>query len=167
VQFSRPENIEMSKYGIDFIRNFDARTGHGQTERARRVGRRRYLFIVPPEAVPNLERNVRRQRGHGLPRDLLSPAELKARFPSMRVDDLGAARTRRTTGGAIPTACCGDSAQGDRDGRALRAGSRRGGGMRPRESEVRAPASGDSLKADAFVNAPGAWRLAKSPSSSA
>jgi len=90
VQFSRPENIEMSKYGIDFIRNFDARMGTAKQSAHAEWVEGGYLFIVPPEAVPNLERNVRRQRGHGCRVDLLSPAELKARFPSMRVDDLGA-----------------------------------------------------------------------------
>ena len=49
-----------------------------------------YLFIVPPDNVANLERNVRRQRSVGCVVDLLTPQELKNKFPSMNVDDLGA-----------------------------------------------------------------------------
>jgi len=89
VQFSRPENIEMSKYSIDFIKTFDARMGTAKQPANVEWVEGGYLFIVPPAAMTNLERNVRRQQSHGCTVDLLSPAELKERFPSMKVDDLG------------------------------------------------------------------------------
>lgn len=90
VQFSCPENIEMSKYGIGFIRDFEATMM--TTTRPAPVDwvQGGYLFIVPPESVAKLERNVRVQRSRGCRVDLLSPAELKRRFPSINVDDLGA-----------------------------------------------------------------------------
>ena len=90
VQFTCPENIEMSKYSIDFIKHFE-RTMATKT-RAAPVDwvEGGYLFIVPPEAAVNLERNARIQTDHGCVAHLMTPSELKARFPSMNVDDLGA-----------------------------------------------------------------------------
>jgi FAD-dependent oxidoreductase domain-containing protein 1 len=89
-QFTCPENIEMSKFSIDFIKGFET-TMVTQGRRAPvdwvEGG---YLFIVPPENTSALERNVRKQRAHGCVVDLLTPAELKAKFPSMNVSDLGA-----------------------------------------------------------------------------
>ena len=90
VQFSCPENIEMSLFGIDFIRHF--------TERISTVDHRAhadwiaggYLLIVPPDQVAQLEENVRIQQAHGCVVDLLGPRELAERFASMRIDDVGA-----------------------------------------------------------------------------
>lgn len=91
VQFTVPENIEMSKYSIDFIRNFSARMSV-EGEDPARCGwvEGGYLFIVPPGAVAPLERNAVLQRSLGCVVNLLTPQELKARFPSMNVRDLGA-----------------------------------------------------------------------------
>ena len=91
VQFTRPENIAMSKFGIDFIRSFgssmtvegDASPDVGWTEGG-------YLFIVPPGSVESLASNVALQRGMGCNVELLTPAELKLKWPSMNVKDLGA-----------------------------------------------------------------------------
>jgi len=90
VQFTRPENIEMSKFSIDFIKGFEstmATTGRPAPVDWVEGG---YLFIVPPENAASLERNVRIQQSHGCVVNLLSPSELKAKFPSMNVDALGA-----------------------------------------------------------------------------
>jgi len=90
VQFTSPENILLSKFSIDFIRNAgerlavdDARPDVGWVGGG-------YLFILPPDQVPNLAANVKLQNSLGCQVDLLTPAELKARWPSMNVDDLGA-----------------------------------------------------------------------------
>lgn len=90
VQFTCRENIEMSKYSIDFIRGFEATmASKGQAAPVDWV-EGGYLFIVPPQNSASLERNVRTQQAQGCVVDLLSASELKARFPSMNVDDLGA-----------------------------------------------------------------------------
>ena len=91
VQFTRPENIEMSKFSIDFIRNFGSsmaidgedRPDVGWTEGG-------YLFIVPPGSTKSLAANVALQRAMGCDVRLLTPLELKSKWPSMNVDDLGA-----------------------------------------------------------------------------
>src|SRR5437660_6399793 len=80
----------MSLYSIDFIKSFEqAMVSDGRPAPVDWV-EGGYLFIVPPDNVANLERNVRRQRAEGCVVDLLTPQELKAKFPSMNVDDLGA-----------------------------------------------------------------------------
>jgi FAD-dependent oxidoreductase domain-containing protein 1 len=90
VQFTCPENIEMSKYSIDFIRGFEATMATAQQPAPVDWVEGGYLFIVPPGSAAALERNVRKQQAHGCVVNLMTPPELKQRFPSMRVDDLGA-----------------------------------------------------------------------------
>ena len=90
VQFTCPENIEMSKYSIDFIRNFETTMATRTRPAPVDWVEGGYLFIVPPEATANLARNARIQTDHGCVANLLTPSELKALFPSMHVDDLGA-----------------------------------------------------------------------------
>lgn len=91
VQFTCPENIELSKYSIDFIKSFGrhmAVEGKDPPDSGWVEGG--YLFIVPPASVKALAANVKIQNGHGCRVDLLTPSELKAKFPSMNVSDLGA-----------------------------------------------------------------------------
>ncbi|MEO8383706.1 MAG: FAD-dependent oxidoreductase [Betaproteobacteria bacterium] len=90
--FSCPENIEMSNFSIRFIKEF------AQTMAVEESGFVReapvdwveggYLFIVPPAGIGLLESNYEIQRAHGCDVYLLTPAELKERFPSMFVGDL-------------------------------------------------------------------------------
>jgi glycine/D-amino acid oxidase-like deaminating enzyme len=90
VQFSCPENVLMSLHSIDFIRRFPetmATATHAAPIDWVEGG---YLFVVPPEHVAMLEANHADQIRLGCTADLLDPAGLAARFPSMRVDDLGA-----------------------------------------------------------------------------
>ncbi|QEI04980.1 FAD-binding oxidoreductase [Pigmentiphaga aceris] len=158
VQFTCPENIEMSLYSIDFIKQFDANMGTRDRPANVEWIEGGYLFIVPPEQIPNLTRNVNIQRSHGCVVDLLTPSELKARFPSMRVDDLGAGAHTPHDGWCDPNG--------------LLWGFRRKavelGAVyiqdRVESAEVDAVkvksvtlASGRTLHADAFVNATGAW----------
>ncbi len=158
VQFTCTENIEMSKFGIAFIRDFGSTmaTPDGPAHADWIEGG--YLFIVPPAQLAGLERNVRRQLAHGCVVELLTPAELKARFPSMKTTDLG--------GGAYTPH------DGWCDPNGLLQGFRRKAGElgaryvddRVESAEVDATkvkaitlASGRRIEADAFVNACGAW----------
>jgi glycine/D-amino acid oxidase-like deaminating enzyme len=89
VQFSCAENIDMSLFSIDFIRTFADRMSTG--DRVANVDwvEGGYLLIVPPRHQKALESNVRTQRGRGCDVHLLSPDELRQRFPSINVADLG------------------------------------------------------------------------------
>ena len=90
VQFSCPENILMSLFSIDFIRNFPRAMSVAGREAHVDWVQGGYLFIVPAEYVAMLAANHEVQRAHGCNVQLLDPKELAARFPSMRVDDLAA-----------------------------------------------------------------------------
>ncbi|MGE0312998.1 MAG: NAD(P)/FAD-dependent oxidoreductase [Lautropia sp.] len=158
VQFTCPENIEMSKYGIDFIRTFESTMRVDDTPAPVDWVEGGYLFIVPPAQAAALERHARLQQAHGCVVDLLSPSELRARFPSMRVDDLGAGahtprdgwcdphgllwgfRRKAVSLGASYVAARFESADCDR-------------------VKVKAILLDDGrrVEADAFVNATGAW----------
>jgi len=89
--FSLPENIELSQFSIDFFAGFPA--AMAVAGRPAEIGFRRdgYLFIVPPEDRAVLRRNFDTQQRLGCAVTWLEPAELKDTFPSMNVDDLGAA----------------------------------------------------------------------------
>lgn len=88
--FSLPENIALSNFSIPFFEQFDsdmAVEGEATAINFRKGG---YLFIVPPASVHDLEQNFKVQKANGVKVDWLDRAGLKARFPSMIVDDLGA-----------------------------------------------------------------------------
>jgi FAD-dependent oxidoreductase domain-containing protein 1 len=89
--FSLPENIALSTYSIGFFEDFPAAMAAdgGPAD----IGLRQdgYLFIVPPPDREVLRRNFDVQRQLGCRVLWLEPDELKHRFPSMNVADLGAA----------------------------------------------------------------------------
>ncbi|ETF03732.1 FAD-dependent oxidoreductase [Advenella kashmirensis W13003] len=90
VQFTGKENIAMSLYSLDFIRNFETTMAIGDRPAPVDWVEGGYLFVVPPEHTRQLEINARFQQAESCTLDLLSPSELKDRFPAMYVDDLGA-----------------------------------------------------------------------------
>ena len=158
VLFSRPENIEMSKYSRDFIRGFPttmATPGHEAPVDWVEGG---YLFIVPPEGRALLEANYDVQRAHGCEVELLEPAALEARFPSMNVSDLGGGVHSPRDGWCDPNGLL----QGFR-----RNAIERGVVYLPdrvvalehsfHSVDAARLASGATVRAQAFVNAAGAW----------
>src|SRR5436190_22334997 len=88
--FSLPENIALSNYGIPFFERFDADMAVDGEPAAINFRKGGYLFIVPPTAAPVLRRNFDTQRAHGVRVEWLERPQLRERFPSMIVDDLGA-----------------------------------------------------------------------------
>jgi FAD-dependent oxidoreductase domain-containing protein 1 len=89
--FSLPENIELSKYGIGFFEDFPAVMAIDGVPADIGLRRSGYLFIVPPSGRDVLRRNFDLQQRLGCRVVWLEPGELKGRFPSMNVADLGAA----------------------------------------------------------------------------
>lgn len=89
VQFTCPENIDMSLFSLQFIRDFPMHMSLPDRPAEVDWAEGGYLFIVPPGHMRSLEANVRAQRTRGCEVNLLSPSDLKERFPSIRVDDLG------------------------------------------------------------------------------
>lgn len=84
-QFSTPENIELSKFGLQQIRNLKSEFGGEADVSFREYG---YLILASSQGVPVLTENHRIQREHGADNLLLSAGELAERFPWMRTDDL-------------------------------------------------------------------------------
>ncbi len=80
---SRPENIQMSQFSLDFYARFgdEITTDSGPADiQFRRQG---YLFLTTAEGAKDLEFNFQTQRTEGVPCDLLDLAELQSRFPSV------------------------------------------------------------------------------------
>ena len=88
--FSLPENIALSNYSIPFFERFDAEMAVDGESAAINFRKGGYLFIVPPAAARVLERNFEIQKANGVQVEWLERKDLKAKFPSMTVDDLGA-----------------------------------------------------------------------------
>jgi glycine/D-amino acid oxidase-like deaminating enzyme len=158
VLFSRPENIEMSKWSRDFIRGFPAGMAVDGREAPVDWVEGGYLFIVPPAGMALLESNHAIQRAHGCEVELLTPARLKERFTSMRVDDLGGGVHSPRDGWCDPNGllqgfrrkaiAAGVAYVEDRVIDLTRAGKR---------VAAARLASGATIRAEAFVNAAGAW----------
>jgi sarcosine oxidase len=89
-QFSTPENIRMSLFGAEFFRSagqYLAVDGEAPDIAFRESG---YLFLATEESLPILESNHHTQLDCGAAVALLTPAELRMRFPWLAVDDLAA-----------------------------------------------------------------------------
>jgi glycine/D-amino acid oxidase-like deaminating enzyme len=89
--FSLPENIELSNYSIPFFEKFPETMAVDGIKADLSFMKNGYLFIVPPSARDVLKRNFDTQRHMGCNVAWLQPEELKHKFPSMNVSDLGAA----------------------------------------------------------------------------
>jgi FAD-dependent oxidoreductase domain-containing protein 1 len=89
-QFSTPVNIQISRFGVDFLRHLGDHLGVGDDRPDVGLSERGYLFLATAAGVDVLERNHRVQREHGVPVALLTPAAVAARFPWMDVRGIAA-----------------------------------------------------------------------------
>ena len=158
-QFSTPINIEISRFGIDFLRHLGEYLAVGDDRPDVGLSEPGYLFLATPAGVPVLERNHRVQREHGVDVALLTPAGVAERFPWMNVQGIAAASL-------------GLSAEGWFDGYALLQAFRRkalalgvtyvaqaaAGFVRTgRRVTAVALADGSTVPCDVAVNAAGPW----------
>jgi glycine/D-amino acid oxidase-like deaminating enzyme len=81
-QFSTPENIRMSRFGFEFLRDLD----HGPDGVGVGLEDRGYLYLATAERAAALERNHAIQLAEGAQVALLTPAELARRFPWLDTD---------------------------------------------------------------------------------
>jgi glycine/D-amino acid oxidase-like deaminating enzyme len=158
VQFSAPENIAMSLYSIDFIKSFEATMSSNGRPAPVDWVEGGYLFLVPPEKVGMLEDNVKIQRDNGAYVDLLDPAELKQRFPSINVEDLGAGAHTPKDGWCDPNGLLWGFRRKAIELGAIYVKDRVVGAevTATRATSVNLE-SGERLEADAYVNTGGAW----------
>ncbi|HLJ58539.1 MAG TPA: FAD-binding oxidoreductase [bacterium] len=158
-QFSTAVNIEISRFGIEFLRDVGARLGTEDDRPDIGLNEPGYLFLATPAGVPVLERNHRLQREHEVDVALLDPAALAARFPWLKTEGVAA--------GSL-----GLSGEGWFDGYALLQAFRRKArslgvryvtqevtGFVRERSRVRAAvlADGSTVPSDVVVNAAGPW----------
>lgn len=151
-QFSTPLNIDLSLYGLQYLRGLDE--AFSFTEQG-------YLYLATPEGEATLRANQAMQNAQGADIVLLSPAELQARWPWLAVQDLA-------------LGAWGRSGEGWFDGWALLQHFRKKAiaqGVRYLQAEVaqlnraadgsvqsvRLAGTDELIEADTFVLACGAW----------
>jgi glycine/D-amino acid oxidase-like deaminating enzyme len=156
--FSRPQNIAMAGHGLEFYRDF-ATTMAVDGEPAE-IGfqRQGYLFLSDNGGARQMEENHQTQIAAGVDAELLTPAELAARFPSLSVAGVELAVLSANDAWIDPHAALMGF---KRQARAL--------GVHYVTAEVEALvadntavravrlADGKAIRAEAFVNACGAW----------
>jgi len=86
--FSLPENIWMSQHSLQFYREFAETMALDGTTADIDFEQRGYLFVVVESGTKQLEANHRLQVSQGVNAQLLTRAELQARFPSLGLDDI-------------------------------------------------------------------------------
>jgi glycine/D-amino acid oxidase-like deaminating enzyme len=100
-QFSTPENIRLSQFGVGFFRNVKAELGPDADIAFRERG---YMVMATPEGRAVLEANIALQRSLGADTELLEPDEIRRRFPWLSTDGLGAAGWGRSGEGWVDPA---------------------------------------------------------------
>lgn len=95
-QYSNPINVLISQFGVEFIRNFHANVAvDGQ---APEIGfhENGYLFLATEAGLDVIKENTAVQQENGADTVLMSPAQIKDRFPFIQVDDLAGGSWGRT-----------------------------------------------------------------------
>ena len=88
---SRPENIRMSQFSLDFYADFQDLMATEESLADIRFRRQGYLFLTGAEGVEDLTRNFETQTNEGVPAQLLDRSALHARFPSVGTDQVALA----------------------------------------------------------------------------
>lgn len=100
-QFSTPENIRISQFGVGFFKGIKAEFGPDADIAFRERG---YLVMATPEGLATLQRNVGLQTSLGADTELLDPADITRRFPWLSTEGLGGAGWGRTGEGWVDPA---------------------------------------------------------------
>jgi glycine/D-amino acid oxidase-like deaminating enzyme len=87
-QFSTPENIRLSEFGLRLIRNLKEEFGPDADVGFKEQG---YLVLASEASVPVLEENARLQISMGADTVIMEPADLEKRFPYMSFEGIAAA----------------------------------------------------------------------------
>jgi glycine/D-amino acid oxidase-like deaminating enzyme len=89
LQFSEPLNVQISKFGADFIKNIRRYMGNDERVPDLRIQNFGYLYLANSEAFANVLRENREvQVALGAGTRILSPKEIKSEYPFYEVDDL-------------------------------------------------------------------------------
>jgi len=154
-QFSTPQNIVLSLFGLNLIRNLEKEFGQGADVGFREQG---YLILASPEGVGVLEENHRVQMANGANNVLLDSTGLKSEFPWLETEGLALGCFGRTGEGWLdPYSLMTLLRKGAvAHGTTVIAGEVSGiGTANDRVKEIRL-LSGETLTCGALVNAAGA-----------
>lgn len=156
--FSLPENIAMGRFGLDFYSRFEkdmAVDGETQPISFRRGG---YLFVSDNGGHDDMEANYETQRANGANVDLLDRAALRDRFPSVRSENAVLAVHSPDDGWLDPyAAMMGFRKCARRRGAVYIADKVVGWEGKNGLARRVTLASGETLEAEVFVLAAGAW----------
>lgn len=97
-QFSTPENIALSTFGLNFVRNLTAEFGPEADVIFREYG---YLILASEAGQGILAENHAVQIANGADNELLGPAALAAKFPWLVTDGLAAGCSGRSGEGWV------------------------------------------------------------------
>ena len=100
-QFSTPENIRLSQFGVALFKGIRDEFGPDADIAFRERG---YLVMASADGRATLEANVALQRGLGADTELLEPDEVGRRFPWLATDGLAGAGWGRTGEGWLDPA---------------------------------------------------------------
>lgn len=90
-QFTNPVNVEISRFGIEFIRDFARHTGPAGGVPDLGLRENGYLFLAETETgALQLENLAAMQRSLGAATEMLDPAALRARFPWLETEGVSA-----------------------------------------------------------------------------
>ena len=90
-QFTNPVNVEISRFGIEFIRDFARHTGPAGGVPDLGLRENGYLFLAQTETgALQLENLAAMQRSLGAATEVLDPAALRARFPWLETEGVSA-----------------------------------------------------------------------------
>ena len=87
-QYSSAINIQMSQFGIDFLRALGPTLRVGDSAPDIGLTEAGYLYLATPAGSAVLQENHAMQKTYGVDVVLLEPAALQARFPWLRTDGL-------------------------------------------------------------------------------
>ncbi|NWH41561.1 FXRD1 protein, partial [Chloropsis hardwickii] len=91
-QFSLRENIQMSRFSANFLRNINEYLGvPNEPPIDIQFQPSGYLFLASPQNAAALEATVQFQRDEGVQVTLLSPTQLKEKFPWINTEDVAVA----------------------------------------------------------------------------
>ncbi|NXY19386.1 FXRD1 protein, partial [Atrichornis clamosus] len=91
-QFSLRENIQMSRFSASFLRDINEHLGvPNEPPIDIQFQPSGYLFLASPQNAAALEATVQLQRDEGAQVTLLSPTQLKAKFPWINTEDVAVA----------------------------------------------------------------------------
>jgi len=88
---SRPENIRMSQFSLDFYAGFQDTMATPDNPADIQFRRQGYLLLTDADGTDDLALNFETQRSEGVPAELLDTKALNERFPSVGTNDVALA----------------------------------------------------------------------------